>query len=90
MYTILYHEAVLKEDLPNILEPWKAEIKKSIENKLMTRPEVYSRPLQRSLKGYRKLRVGGYRIVFRIEEENIKVFIIKHRSSVYEIAPSRL
>ena len=90
MYEVLYSEAVVNEDLPNILEPWKSEIKKAIEAKLMLRPEVYSRPLRRSLKGYRKLRVGDFKIVLRIEDKVVKVFVIQHRSVVYETAPKRL
>lgn len=90
MYTVLYNDEVIKEDLPNILEPWKSEIKRAIESKLMTRPEVYSRPLRRSLKGYRKLRVGDYRVILRVDEETVKIFVVKHRSVVYETAPNRL
>lgn len=90
MYKIRYADKVLKEDLPNILEPWKSEIKNAIEAKLMTRPELYSRPLRRSLKGYRKLRVGGYRIVLRIEDNEVKIFVIQHRSTVYAVAPDRI
>jgi mRNA interferase RelE/StbE len=90
MYEILYVDEVVNEDLPNILEPWKSEIKRAIEKKLMTRPEVYSRPLRRSLKGYRKLRVGGYRVVFRVEGNQVKIFVIQHRSTVYNTTPERL
>jgi mRNA interferase RelE/StbE len=90
MYEILYSDGVVKEDLPNILEPWKSEIQKAIESKLMTRPEIYSRPLHRSLKGYRKLRVGEYRVILRIEDKVIKIFVIRHRSTVYLTAPGRL
>ena len=90
MYEILYSDEVVNEDLPSILEPWKSEIRKTIEAKLMTRPEVYSRPLRRSLKGYRKMRVGDYRIVLRIEDNVVNVFVIQHRSVVYETAPKRI
>jgi mRNA interferase RelE/StbE len=90
MHEILYVDEVVNADLPKILEPWKSEIKQAIERKLMTRPEVYGRPLRRSLKGYRKLRVGDYCIVFRIEENMVKIFAIQHRSSVYMTAPERL
>ncbi len=90
MYEILYIDEVVNEDLPYILEPWKSEIRKAIELKLMTRPEAYSKPLRRSLKGYRKLKVGDYRIVLRIEDKVVKVFVIQHRSVVYETAPKRL
>ena len=90
MYKILYSDEVVSEDLPNILEPWKSEIKRAIETKLMTRPEVYTRPLRRSLKGYRKLRIGNYRVVLRIEKDQVKVFVIQHRSTVYITAPKRI
>jgi len=90
MYEVIYADEVVKKDLPNILEPWKSEIRHAIEAKLMTRPEVYSRPLRRSLKGYRKLRVGSYRVVLRIEDDNVKVFVIQHRSTVYTTAADRL
>lgn len=90
MYEITYADEVVKEDLLNILEPWKSEIKHTIEVKLTTRPEVYSRPLRRSLKGYRKLRVGEYRVVLRIEDDKVKIFAIQHRSTVYTTAPDRI
>jgi mRNA interferase RelE/StbE len=90
VYKILYVDGVVKHDLPNILEPWKQEIKQAIEAKLMARPEVHSRPIRRSLRGYRKLRVGSYRVVFRIEDSTVKVFVIQHRSTVYTTAPDRI
>ncbi len=90
MYKILYVDEVVKHDLPNIQEPWKSEIRQAIERKLMSRPMVYSKSLRRSLKGYRKLRVGSYRIVFRVEAKHVKIFIIQHRDTVYVEAPTRL
>ena len=90
MYEVLYSEEVIKEDLPKIGEPWKNKIGKAIESKLMTRPEVYGKPLRRSLKNYQKLRVGDYRVIFRVEERTVKVFVIRHRSVVYAVATKRL
>ena len=46
-------------------------------------PVRYGEPLRRSLRGYRKLRVGDYRIIYKIEEKNIIVFKIGHRREVY-------
>lgn len=56
----------------------------------MSRPEVYGRPFRRSLKEYRKLRVGGYRIIFRIEGSQVNIFVIQHLSTVYITAPERV
>ena len=89
MYAILYAKKVVEQDLPNILEPWKTEIQQAIENKLTNNPMVYTRPLKRSLKGYRKLRIGEYGIILRIEENVIRIFVIQHRSNVYVNAPLR-
>lgn len=91
MYHVHYAKGVLEQDLPHILQPWKTEIRNAIEKKLAIKPMVYTRPFKRSFKGYRKLRVGEYRIVLRIEENNIvKIFVIQHRSIVYTTAPSRV
>lgn len=57
---------------------------KAILEKRTTRPETFGKPLQRSLKGYRRLRVGEYRAIFRIEKNSVKIFAIGHRSTVYE------
>lgn len=90
MYEVLYSNEVVKEDLPKIGEPWKSKIREAIESKLMTRPEIYGKTLRHSLKNYRKLRVGDYRVVFRIERQKVKIFVIQHRSVVYTIASKRL
>ena len=50
----------------------------------MTEPEKYGEPLRRTLKGYRKLRVGYYRIVYEIENQYIFILGIAHRKIVYE------
>lgn len=82
---ILYHHKVLDEDLPKISSVWKNNLRRAIENKLGTSPEIFGIPLRNSLKGYRKLRVGDYRIVFRFEDRNkIIIFYIQHRSVVYK------
>lgn len=89
-FQIQYHEFVIKEDIPRLPKSIKERVKSAIETKLTSHPEHFGRPLRRSLKGYRKLRVGDYRIVFRIEQKTVKIFIIQHRSTVYTKSISRL
>ncbi len=84
IYTVTYHEAVVAEDIPKLGGTVKKQIRLAIEKKLTTHPEIFGVPLRRSLKGYRKLRVGDYRVIFRIEKETVKIFIIGHRSIVYQ------
>ncbi|MEK7515928.1 MAG: type II toxin-antitoxin system RelE/ParE family toxin [Patescibacteria group bacterium] len=89
-FEIVYQVAVTREDIPRIAETWRDKIESAIEEKLITHPDVYGKPLRRSFRGYRKLRVGDYRIVFRIEAMKVKIFAIAHRSVVYKIMAHRL
>lgn len=84
-YKIEYLESVVREDIPSISPPNQKRIKKAIEERLATNPIEYGKPLQYSLKGCRRLRVGDYRVVFKIEEpETILILKIGHRKEVYE------
>ena len=89
MFEILYHEAVVKEDLPRLSSVWRRKVRDAIETKLTVEPELYGKPLRRSLKNYRKLRVGDYRVIFRIDGQQVKIFVIGHRSKVYVSAGKR-
>lgn len=89
-FDIKYQEIVKKEDIPKLSSEWKNKIKKSIDNKLSTHPDLYGKPLRRSLKNYWKLRVGDYRVIFRIEKKIIKIFLIQHRSVVYKVMGGRI
>ena len=50
---------------------------------------LYGQPLRRGLKGYRKLRVGDYRIIYRVEGEYVVILKIGHRKEVYPDAGKR-
>ena len=82
-YLIEYHELVVKEDIPRLGKKEKDRVRKSIESKLVSAPEIFGKPLRRSLKGYRSLRVGDYRVVFKVIGKVVRILAIKHRSKVY-------
>jgi len=83
-FKVQYHKDVVDNDIPRLSQTWKNKVKIAIEKKLTTKPETFGKPLRQSLKGYRKLRVGGYRVIFRIEKKTVKILAILHRSVVYE------
>jgi len=89
-FAIEYHESVVKVDIPKLSLDQRNRIKSAIEGKLVTAPDIFGKPLRRSLKGYRKLRVGDYRVVFRIQGRTIKILVIEHRSRVYIKVRDRL
>ena len=82
-YQLLYHADVKKVDLPKIDGKNKTMVKRAIEERLATQPEVYGKPLQRTLKGYWKLRVGEYRVVFKMSQNDVLILGIIHRKEVY-------
>lgn len=83
-YKVEYLSSVVKEDIPALPKTWRAKIRSAILNKLTTHPEVFGKPLRRSLKGFRRLRVGDYRVIYLIEKDVVLVVVIKHRSVVYK------
>lgn len=77
MYAVLIDELVFKEDFKGIDKSDQRKIIKAIRKKLTTNPEVYGQPLKRDLQGLWKLRVGQYRVVYRIEKDKILVYVVK-------------
>ena len=90
VYNLVYHANVEKVDLPRIDKKNKSMIKRAIEERLTTQPEVYGKPLQRTLKGYWKLRVGEYRVVFKLFGNELRIFGIIHRKKVYRDIGKRI
>ena len=88
-YIVLYHPDVKKIDLPKIDNKHKKTIKEAIEKRLRSSPEIYGKPLQRTLKGYWKFRVGAYRIVYKIQKDEIVILGIIHRKAVYQKVEGR-
>ncbi len=85
MYKIEYFESI-KDDIKSIPKSHREQIRNTIEKKLVNNPIEFGKPLQYSLKGLRRIRVGDYQIIFQIEEIKKIVLIVKigHRKEVYE------
>ena len=88
-FTFTYHPDVKDHDLPLINKRMKTRIRKAIEIRLATEPQSYGEPLRKTLKGYWKLRVGDYRVVYKISGREVRVLAIMHRKKVYEKVVSR-
>ena len=89
-FTVKYHPAVKEIDLPPINEKMRERIRKAVETRLTTAPQQYGVPLRKNLRGYWKLRVGGYRVVFKVEGKIVYVLGIRHRKNIYEDVPGRI
>lgn len=84
-FTIEYLESVVDEDIPALPKTMKDRIRQAIETRLTADPVGLGKPLRYSFVGHRRIRVGDYRIVYRLDIDKYKVIIvlIKHRKDVY-------
>jgi mRNA interferase RelE/StbE len=89
-FAVKFHPAVKEVDLPLINMKMRERIRGAIEARLMTAPQEYGLPLRKNLGGYWKLRVGDYRVVFKVEGEIVYVLAIRHRKHVYEDVTARI
>ncbi len=79
----------MDDDLPRIDRKTRQRIKTAIEERLMTKPHKYGIPLRKNLKGYWKLRVGDYRVVFKVQKQAVLILAIRHRKDVYQYMVDR-
>ncbi|WP_035236835.1 type II toxin-antitoxin system RelE family toxin [Desulfobacter vibrioformis] len=74
-WEILYHKDV-DDDLKSVGPSAASRIIKTIDKKLTTAPDQYEIPLSHNLKNFRKLRIGDYRVVYRIVEQKVIVYVL--------------
>jgi mRNA interferase RelE/StbE len=89
-FSISYHKEAVKKDIPALPAAMKVRIKSAIETKLTMFPEKYALPLRRTLKGYWKLRIGDYRVIFEFDRTMVIVLGIGHRKNIYNRMKDRI
>ena len=82
VYSLFYHPDIQK-DIERLPNNTKEQIRCAIEGRLLQDPVHYGDPLRKTLKGYRKLRVGDYRVIYKIAANKINVLKIGHRKEAY-------
>ncbi len=83
-YALLYHPDIARRDLSAIPLNVQSRIGQALAARLQEAPEKYGQPLHGTLRGYWKLRVGDYRVVFRIVGGEVWILGILHRRQVYQ------
>jgi len=89
-FQLRYHPDVKSVDIPLLDAKFRLRIKNAIESRLIAAPHLYGEPLRKTLRGYWKLRVGDYRVVFKIVDKEVWVLGIIHRKKVYKEIEKRL
>ena len=88
-YSLLYHPAIRDEDLQKIPRNIRSRLARAIETRLTTEPARYGAPLRGALRPYWKLRVGDYRVVYKIVGWEVWILAVLHRKEVYGSITSR-
>lgn len=84
-YGIEYLETVIRKDIPGLAKTARQRIKRAIERRLTTNPVELGQPLRYNLKGARRLPVGDYRVIYKIEPpQTVLIVKIGHRKEVHE------
>lgn len=83
IYELLIDDKVIN-DLKKIDKKWQGKILNVIKNKLVNNP-YQGKKLVGDLSSYYRYRVGNYRIIYEIIEQEVVVIIVKvkHRKDVY-------
>jgi len=85
IYRIEYLVSVVEEDLPRLTGSVRKQVRAAIEKKLVSHPIEHGKPLRYSLRGARRLRVGDWRVIYKIEPPDVVLVVkIGHRREVYE------
>lgn len=87
-FTILFHPDAAT-DIARLPATIKERLKTAIRDRLMTEPALYGKPLRANLKGYWKLRVGDYRIVYVIQGDEVVIYAVYHRKEAYGVVTRR-
>lgn len=94
MYTVVLDSRIFDEDFRTIDRPQQQRLIRTIRKKLTTDPFQYGRPLGGDLKGFWKLKVGEFRVVYQIIERRVEVYVVsvgyRRNEEAYLAAAKRL
>lgn len=75
-WTIRYHR-LIHDDLRSVSGVDQQRIRRAIESRLGADPESCGKPLSGELRGFWRLRVGDWRVIYRIHRDVVEVFVVK-------------
>ena len=82
-YSIEYRDGV-SDEVSKLNADIQDRIKKAIEERLAISPKDFGKWLSFMWRGFRSLRVGDYRIIYKVQGDKVIIYKIGHRDDVYE------
>ncbi len=83
-YEVVYGDLINSKNLKKFSPQVLKKIKQSIDAKLTTQPELFGKPLRKSLRGFRRMRISDFRVIFKIEKKVVKIVFIGKKPDVYK------
>ncbi|MDG7053263.1 MAG: type II toxin-antitoxin system RelE/ParE family toxin [Wolbachia endosymbiont of Alcedoecus sp.] len=86
LYEIEFLDNVTERDLTDLPKTIELRVQKAIEKRLKVSPDKVGKPLSHDLKGYRRIRVGDYRLIYQVNklERIVTILGIRHREYIYD------
>ena len=92
-WEIIYHKEV-ENDLKSVGPAAARRIILTINEKLTKAPEKFGAPLSNNLKHFRKLRIGDFRVVYKLSNKKVIVFVLavgpRRDKQIYQSASKRI
>lgn len=88
-FQLLYHRAVIEDDVPRLDAATRRRVRRAIEHKLTSEPEAFGKPLAYTRSGLWSLRVGPWRVIYALRQDEVWVLRIGHRREVYRQLEAR-
>jgi mRNA interferase RelE/StbE len=84
IYAVRWLEAA-QDDLLKLGKAEAIRIVKKVETHLIQDPVRIGKPLRRNLKGLFKYRIGNYRVIYQIQQNELMIIVARvgHRRDVY-------
>ena len=92
-WQVCYH-ADVADDLERVGPAAARRIMQALDGKLPHEPLRFGAPLSGILSGFRKLRIGDYRVVYQVVEQKVIVFVLaigpRRDKEIYRAALKRI
>lgn len=82
-YRINFHPLAV-EDLKPLPRDEQERILAAIQSRLGAAADKLGKPLTSGWRGHRRLRMGDYRVIYRISGTDVHVIKIGHRKNIYD------
>jgi mRNA interferase RelE/StbE len=85
-WKLIYHGDVV-EDMERVGRAAARRIVRTFDDRPTQAPLSFGAPLAGNLAGFRKLRIGDYRVVYQVREQQVIVFVLAvgHRTALKRI-----